>query len=74
VARSAIGGEAGAYLLGNAPAAIPLAMDAIRAGLNAVNPIAVGMTLKRFANIRSDFVAAVKASGCSRSRPNEKSP
>ena len=29
----------------------------------AVNPIAVGMTPKRFANIRSDFVAAVKASG-----------
>jgi integrase len=52
-----------AHLLGNAPAAIPLAMDAIRAGLNAVNPIAVGMTPKRFANIRSDFVAAVKASG-----------
>jgi hypothetical protein len=52
-----------AHLLGNAPAAIPLAMDSIRAGLNAVNPIAVGMTPKRFANIRSDFVAAVKASG-----------
>jgi hypothetical protein len=51
-----------AHLLGNAPAAIPLAMDAIRAGLKAVNPIAVGMTAKRFANIRSDFVAAVKAS------------
>ena len=52
-----------AHLLGNAPAAIPLAMDAIRDGLSAVNPIAVGMTPKRFANIRSDFVAAVKASG-----------
>jgi hypothetical protein len=52
-----------AHLLGNAPAAIPLAMDAIRAGLNDVNPIAVGITPKRFANIRSDFVAAVKASG-----------
>jgi hypothetical protein len=52
-----------AQLLGNAPAAIPLAMGAIRDGLGAVNPIAVGMTPKRFANIRSDFVAAVKASG-----------
>jgi hypothetical protein len=52
-----------AHLLGNAPAAIPLAMDAIRAGLNDVNPIAVGITPKRFANIRSDFVAAVRASG-----------
>jgi hypothetical protein len=52
-----------AQLLGNAPAAIPLAMGTIRDGLGAVNPIAVGMTPKRFANIRSDFVAAVKASG-----------
>jgi hypothetical protein len=52
-----------AHLLGNAPAAVPLALDAIRSGLNAVNPIAVGMTRKRFANIRSDFVAAVKATG-----------
>ena len=43
--------------------AIPLAMDTIRDGLGGVNPIAVGMTPKRFANIRSDFVAAVKASG-----------
>jgi integrase len=52
-----------AHLLGNTPAAIPLAMDTIREGLGSVNPIAVGMTPKRFANIRSDFVAAVKASG-----------
>jgi hypothetical protein len=52
-----------AHLLGNTPAAIPLAMDTIREGLGGVNPIAVGMTPKRFANIRSDFVAAVKASG-----------
>jgi hypothetical protein len=52
-----------AELLGNAPAAIPLAMDKIQAALTAVNPIALGMTLKRFTNLRSDFVAAVKASG-----------
>jgi integrase len=52
-----------AHLLGNTPAAIPLAIDTIREGLGGVNPIAVGMTPKRFANIRSDFVAAVKASG-----------
>jgi hypothetical protein len=52
-----------AHLLGNTPAAIPLAMDTIREGLGGVNPIAVGMTPKGFANIRSDFVAAVKASG-----------
>jgi integrase len=52
-----------AHLLGHAPAAIPLVMDTIRDGLVGVNPIALGMTAKRFANIRSDFVAAVKASG-----------
>jgi hypothetical protein len=38
-------------------------MDTIRDGLGSVNPIAIGMTPKRFANIRSDFVAAVNASG-----------
>ena len=52
-----------AQLLGNAPAAVPLAMDTISDGLRSINPIAIGMTPKRFANIRSDFVAAVKASG-----------
>jgi integrase len=52
-----------AQLLGNAPAAIPLAMDTISDGLRSINPIAIGMTPKRFANVRSDFVAAVKASG-----------
>jgi integrase len=51
-----------AKLLRNVPAAIPLAMDNIQAALAAVNPIAVGMTRKRYTNLRSDFVAAVKAS------------
>jgi hypothetical protein len=52
-----------AALLGNVPAAIPLNMETIQAGLSTINPIAVGVTAKRFTNIRSDFVAAVKASG-----------
>ena len=52
-----------AILLGDEPAAIPLDMGAISARLAAVNPVAVGITTKRFANIRSDFLAAVKASG-----------
>jgi integrase len=52
-----------AELLGNAPATIPLAMGEIQAALAAVNPIALGLTFKRFINLRSDFVAAVKASG-----------
>jgi hypothetical protein len=52
-----------ADLLGNEPAAIALDMEAISVGLTGINPLAVGMTAKRFANIRSDFVAAVRASG-----------
>jgi integrase len=52
-----------AELLGNVPAAIPLAMEKIQAGLSTINPIALGLSAKRFANIRSDFLAAVKASG-----------
>ena len=52
-----------ARLLGNEPEAIPLDMEAIGAGLGAISPPAVGMTAKRFANIKSDFMAAVAASG-----------
>jgi integrase len=59
--RSAVKGVAS--LLGNAPDTIPLALDAIRNGLAAINPIAHGVTAKRFANIRSDFLAAVRTSG-----------
>ena len=51
-----------ANLLGNEPAAIALDMAAISARLAAVNPVAVGLTAKTFANIRSNFLAAVKAS------------
>ena len=50
-------------LLGNEPRGIRLDMEAIRAGFAAISPVAAGMTPKRFANIRSDFLAAVKASG-----------
>jgi integrase len=52
-----------ADLLGNEPAGIALDMEAISTRLGAINPLAVGMTAKRFANIRSDFLAAVKTSG-----------
>jgi integrase len=51
-----------AELLGQEPAAILFDMAVISAGLAAVNPIAVGMSPKRLANIRSDFRAALKAS------------
>jgi integrase len=52
-----------ARLLGNEPEAIPLDIEAISAGLGAISPLAAGMTAKRFANIKSDFLAAVRASG-----------
>ena len=52
-----------ADLLGDEPAGVPLDIGAIGARLGAVSPVAAGMTPKRFANIRSDFLAAMKASG-----------
>jgi integrase len=52
-----------AVLLGDEPAAIPLDMAAISARLATVNAVAVGISTKRLANIRSDFLAAAKASG-----------
>jgi integrase len=52
-----------AILLGDEPAAIPLEMPAISARLAAVNAVAVGLTVKTLGNVRSNFVAAVKASG-----------
>ena len=63
-----------AILLGNEPAAIPLDMAAISARLAAVNPVAVGLTTKSFANIRSDFLAAVKGSGLMPVEAEGKSP
>ena len=52
-----------ADLLGNEPAGIALDMEAISARLGTVSPLAVGMTAKRLANIRSDFLAAAKVCG-----------
>ena len=52
-----------ANLLGNVPGRIALDLPAIATSLAAISPVAAGMTTKRFANIRSDFLAAVKASG-----------
>ena len=63
-----------AILLGNEPAAIALDMTAISARLAAVNAVAVGITTKRLANIRSDFLAGVKASGMMPANALGKSP
>jgi hypothetical protein len=50
-------------LLGQEPSAVRLDLQDISARLAGVNPVAAGMTAKRLANIRSDFLAALKASG-----------
>ncbi len=52
-----------AQLLEQEPAAVRLDLPEMSARLGAINPVAVGMTAKRFTNVRSDFLAAVKASG-----------
>jgi integrase len=52
-----------ADLFGDVPDLIALDLPTISARLAAINPVAAGMTAKRLANIRSDFLAAVKASG-----------
>jgi integrase len=51
-----------AALLGNVPSRVVLDLPAISRRLAGVSPLAVGMTAKRFANIRSDFLAAIRAS------------
>jgi integrase len=62
-----------AILLGDELAAIRLDMAAISARLAAVNPVAIGISTKRLANIRSDFLAAAKASGVIPVKPESKS-
>jgi integrase len=52
-----------ADLLGNVPGRIALDLPKISTRLAAISPVAAGITAKRLANIRSDFLAAVKASG-----------
>jgi len=52
-----------ASLLGDDPARIPLDLRAISTRLATVSPVAAGLTSKSVSNIRSNFLAAVKASG-----------
>ena len=59
--RSAV--KSVANLLGDEPAAIPLDIPRISARLRTINPLAAGMTTKRLANIRSDFLAATRVCG-----------
>jgi hypothetical protein len=52
-----------AALLGDDPARLRLDLENIATRLSAVNPVAAGLSLKRLANIRSDFLAAARQSG-----------
>jgi hypothetical protein len=50
-------------LIGRDANAVPLDLGAIRQELGAINPAAAGISAKRLANIRSDLLAAITASG-----------
>jgi integrase len=63
-----------ASLLGDDPGRIPLDLPALSVKLAAVNPVAVGLTSKTFSNIKSDFVAGVKASGLAPIRRSARAP
>jgi len=63
-----------AELLGDTPSAVVLDMPEIAVKLGRINPVAVGMTPKRLANIRSDFLAAVRMSGVSSIKAKPKGP
>jgi hypothetical protein len=56
-------------LIGEEPESIPLDLAAIAAKLGAVNPVAAGISPKRLANIRSDLLAAIAASGLTPASP-----
>src|SRR3974390_2948451 len=52
-----------AALLGEEPGHLPVELENIAARLATITPAAVGMTEKTLANVRSDFLAAVRQSG-----------
>jgi hypothetical protein len=60
-------------LINSRPDATPLDLAAIGERLSAVNPVAAGISSKRFANIRSDLFAAIAASGCKPVKPARQS-
>lgn len=63
-----------AYLLDDDPAGIPLDLSAIGAKLATISPAAAGLTDKSLSNVRSNFMAAVKASGLKPVRRFAKTP
>ena len=63
-----------AALLGDDPARVALDLPAISAKLATINPVAAGLSIKSFSNIRSDFMAAVKASKLKSVQRSAKTP
>ena len=63
-----------AFLLGEDAVRIALDLPALSVKLAAVNPGSAGLTSKTFSNIKSDFVAAVKASELTPITRSVKSP
>jgi hypothetical protein len=61
-------------LMGDDPVRIPLDLPTISAKLATIGPAASGMSAKRFSNVRSDFMAAVRVSGLKSVRRSAKIP
>jgi integrase len=59
-----------AMLLGDEVSRIVLDIPAISGRLAMANPVSAGLSAKRLSNIRSDFLAAVKASGFGKAHRN----
>src|SRR5687767_2748850 len=60
-------------LTGEEPGRIALDLAQLRTRLNAINPVAAGISPKSFANIRSDLLAAIAASGLKPISPSRQS-
>lgn len=63
-----------ASFIGDDPARIPLDLRSIAAKLASLSPAAFGLTTKSFSNIRSNFIAAVQASGLKASYRSTRTP
>jgi integrase len=63
-----------ASLLGEDPSRIPLHVPELSSKLAVVNPVSKGLSAKTFSNIKSDFLAAVKACELTPLRHRPKAP
>jgi integrase len=63
-----------ASLVGEDPGRIPLHVPELGSKLAMVNPVSVGLSVKTFSNIKSDFLAAVKAAELTPLRHRPKAP